>query len=735
MLNKNFARVARYCFQAGASPVIFSVLMILCLAPCPAHSQVSVLTEHNDNARTGQNVGETLLTLTSVNAQQFGKLFSSSVDGYVVAQPLYLPGVTIPGLGTHNVVYVATQHDSVFALDADNNQGTNSVPLWSVSFINPSAGVTTVPISDQGCGGITKFTEVGIMGTPVIDPTTGTLYVSAKTKENGTYVHRLHALDVTTGQEKFGGPVVITASVTGSKGVVSFNSLRQLQRPALLLANGVVYLAFGSNGCDSNARGWVIAYNANTLQQVGVFNTTPDSLSSTAEGSIWQSGGGPGSDSNGYVYFMTANGLFDANSGGLDFGDSMLKLSLGTGGLDWADYFTPYNQATMQSQDLDLGSGGVVLLRDQPGPHPHLIVGAGKFGSIHLVDRDNMGQFNASGDSQIVQEIPGALGQMYSVPAYWNNMVYFTAANDFIKAYSLSNGLLSTTPASRSFSPFQNVGVPSISANGTGNGILWMIRNTGGDLLAAFNAISLKEIYNTNQAGTRDTLGPVMRFATPTVANGKVYVGTEQQLIAYGLFPALSAFGGNNQTGIVGTALPLPLQVLAYDPYSGNPLAGAVVAFSDGGKGGSFSSPNATTSSAGIASTIYTPPQKSYANITITASSPGYAGISFHTSALPGPPATLRGSGNNQTAPVNTMLLNPLVYVVKDTYGNGVPGVQITLSDGSAGGTFSATTPTTNTAGKVSVTYTTPPTPGTVKITATVTGLSPLIFTETVTAH
>ena len=701
--------------------------------PRRACGQVSVLTQHNDNSRTGQNLNETFLTPANVNSTLFGKVFAYSVDGFVVGQPLYLQGVSVPGLGTHNVVYVATQHGSVFAFDADSNQGSNALPLWSVSFINPAAGVTTVPISLQGCKSVNGFNEVGIMGTPVIDPTTGTLYVSVKTMENGSYVHRLHALDVTSGQEKLGGPVVITASVKGTKGVISFNPLSELQRPGLLLANGVVYIAFGSNGCDRGARGWLLAYDSTSLQQVGVFTTTPDAPGPLAEGSIWQSGGGPASDANGFVYFMSANGLFDANSGGQDFGDSFLKLNLGAGGLAWSDYFTPYNQATLYSQDLDLGSGGVLVLPDQPGSHPHLIIGAGKQGTIYLVDCDNMGQYNASGDSQIVQELTGAVGGMWSGPAYWNNTVYFTGNGDYVKAFSLSSGLLSGTPAFESKYSYQNISFPSISANGSTGGILWAARNSANPALMALSAANLALIYDSGQVSTRDALGPVAHFVKPTIANGKVYVGTQTQLVVYGLFPTLSVAAGNNQTGTVGTTLPVALQVLASDPYSGNPYPGAAVAFSDGGKGGSFGSPTATTNSSGIANTTYSLPRKPVATLNITASSTGYAGTSFTVTATVGPPANRGGSGGNQTAPVSSPLPNPLVYRVTDAYGNPVPGIPVTFDDGGAGGSFSATMLTTGNGGRATVTYTTPPTSGTVKITVSVSGLPLLVYTETVT--
>jgi len=282
------------CLAIGAVALIASL----------ATGQVAVITEHNDNSRTGQNVSETFLTPSNVTSKYFGKLFTQGVDGLVVAQPLYMPGVVIPGAGTHNVIYVVTQHDSVFAFDADNNKGSNTTPLWTVSFINPGAGITTESGADQGCAPETGFAEIGIMGTPAIDPLTNTLYVVAKTNENGSYIFRLHALDITTGQEKFGGPVVITGSVVNSFGsTVPFVTTHQAQRPGLLLFNGNVYIGFGSNGCDHNAHGWVFAYAATTLQPTGVFNTTPDVKEG---GSIWQSGAGLAGDSGGSVYFATA---------------------------------------------------------------------------------------------------------------------------------------------------------------------------------------------------------------------------------------------------------------------------------------------------------------------------------------------------------------------------------------------------------------------------------------------
>ena len=585
------------------------VIGVLTLMASTATGQVSVTTEHNDDSRTGQNVSETFLTPSNVTTKYFGELFTQSVDGLVVAQPLYMPGVVLPTAGTHNVVYVATQHDSVFAFDADNNSGSNASPLWTTSFINPSSGITPESSTDQGCGPETGFTEIGIMGTPAIDATTNTLYVVAKTNENGSYIFRLHALDITTGQEKFGGPVAITGSVVNSFGSpVPFVTVHQAQRPGLLLLNGNIYIGFGSNGCDHNAHGWVFAYDAASLQQTGVFNTTPDVREG---GSVWQSGAGLAGDSAGNVYLASAAlGDFDANTGGMDFGDTVLKLNLSGGPLTWVDYFTPANQGFLNSGDLDLGSGGVVLLPDQAGPNPHLLLACGKEGVIYLVNRDNMGQFNSISDN-VVQEIDTALGEVYSVPVYWNGTVYYVGTqNHTLQAYLLSNGLLSTQPVAQSI-VISSRGLPSLSANGTTNGIIWLLRgpSTKAPLLTAFDAGNLAILYSSNQAaGNRDSVGPIAHFATPSVANGKVYVGTTSQLVIYGLMAILKATGGSGQTGAAGTTLPKPLSVKAIDSYSGNVLPGVTVTFSDGGAGGTFGNPTPVTGSNGVASTTYTLP-------------------------------------------------------------------------------------------------------------------------------
>ncbi len=512
-----------------------------------------VLTHHNDNFRTGQNLNEIVLGPSNVNPLTFGKLLSYPIDGLAHASPLYVAGVNIPGQGFHNVVYVATEHDSVYAFDAD---GAGPTPLWYVNFTNPGAGITTVPADDTGeCCDVAP--EIGITGTPVIDSTTGTLYVVAKTKEvsggNTNYRQRLHALDITTGAEKFGGPVLLQATVAGtgqgsSGGQLAFDALRENQRPALLLLNGVVYIGFGSHGDHQPYHGWLLGYNASTLAQVMAYCATRN-----GEGAgMWQANGGPAADAAGNIFFITGDGSFNANTGGPNFGDSFVKVNAaGT----VVDYFTPHNQANLDVNNFDLGAAGPLLLPDQPGAHPHLMISAGKDNAMYLVDRDNMGHYNASNDSQIVQSLvnifpfgtpePGN----YSAAVYFNGTVYFSPIADTIQAFRLTNGLLSVSPTSRSS---QNYAYPggsmAVSANGSANGILWAVQRnataiddqdaSAPGVLHAYDANDLSvELYNSDQAGTRDTLPAAAKFSVPLVANGKVFVATVNSLTVYGLLP------------------------------------------------------------------------------------------------------------------------------------------------------------------------------------------------------
>ena len=494
------------------------------LCALSSNGQVSVLTYHNDLGRTGQNLSETILTPSNVSSGQFGKLFSSTVDGQVYAQPLYLPQVNIPGKGVHNVVFVVTEHDSVYALDADHP----GPPLWHTNFTNSAYGITTAPAESLGCASITP--EIGITGTPVIDPATGTLYVVAMTVDffPGNYVQRLHALDVTTGAERPGSPVEIQASIPGTgdgNTTVKFNPRLYKQRPGLLLVDGVVYTAWSSH-CDSGLyHGWLIAYDSKTLQQVAAYTSTPNYYS----GSFWQSGAAPAADANGNIYLVSGNGTFDADRGGSDLGESIIKLTPANG-LLVADYFTPFNADLLSEKELDLGSSGALLLPDSiaTAAHPHLLVSGSKEGRIYLVDRDNMGHFQPASDSQIVQSLVSAVGPIFGIPAYFNNAVYFSGARDVLKAFSITNGLMSTKPVSQSGAAFPFPGtVPSISANGAANGIVWTIDSTA--QLHAFDARNLaNELYH-------GSTGSYVKFSTPSIANGKVYVGTANSLVVFGL--------------------------------------------------------------------------------------------------------------------------------------------------------------------------------------------------------
>src|SRR5438445_2835255 len=437
--------------KVGGLRVLFAVLGVLgAAAPGRTQAQGNMLTYHNDNARTGLNPNETVLTPVKVNTNTFGKLFTQAADGYVYAQPLYVTNVSISGKGQHNVVFVATEHDSVYAFDAESNAGSNAVPLWHASFINPAAGITTVPNGDVGTGDIVP--EIGITATPVIDAARSTLYVVAKTKENGNYVQTLHALDITTGNDRTN--IIIQASVPGTgdgsvNGAVPFDPLREHDRPGLLLLNGIVYTSFASHGDNGPYHGWVIGYDERTLQQMGVFNTTPNG----GLGGIWQSGAAPATDTNGNIFFETGNGTFSTNNPDMsanNFGDSFVKLST-SGGLALADYFTPFNQDSLNNVDEDLGSGGPLLLPDSVGSagHPHLLVGCGKEGKIYLVDRDNMGQFRGLNDNQIVQEIPNAVGGTWSMPAFFNDLIYYHGADDVLKSFRISNGHITPAPDSQ----------------------------------------------------------------------------------------------------------------------------------------------------------------------------------------------------------------------------------------------------------------------------------------------
>ncbi|HEY6349966.1 MAG TPA: PQQ-binding-like beta-propeller repeat protein [Candidatus Angelobacter sp.] len=508
-----------------------------------------MFTYHADKFRSGVNFQELALSPATVNKNTFGKLFSRSVDGQIYAQPLIVTNLTIAG-ARHNVVYVATEHGSVYAFDAD---GKITSPFWQRSFINPSAGVTT--ISKPSSGLIEP--EISITGTPAIDGATGTIYVAVSTVEHGSIVHRLHALSITSGAEKFGGPVVIQGSVPGTypalavNGRVPFAAQRQFQRPALLLLNGVVYIAFGSFGDALPYNGWLFAYTAQTtgiLHQVGIFCTSPDKGAS----SIWQSGGGPGADPQNNIYVATGNGIFDLNTGGRDAGNSVLKLALQSSGLTLLDYFTPADQAQLNSNDLDLGAGGPMLPPFQSGAtDPNLIIEGGKDGNVYLVNRDNMGKFNSSTNSNVETAPlgrPDPANGLFSTPAAIGTSIYFGEIGEPLELFTFSRGLLSSAPTAQTANSFAFPGtVPMISVNGSTNGIVWALDvsryignnnpNPGPAVLHAYNAGNLTELYNSTQAGTRDQAGVAIKFTAPTISNGRVFVGTANQLDVYGPLP------------------------------------------------------------------------------------------------------------------------------------------------------------------------------------------------------
>jgi hypothetical protein len=706
--------------------VVILVLSMTVLTSWRGYGQASVLTHHNDVARTGQNLNEIILNPTNVNAATFGKLFTQKVDGSIVGQPLYVPQVQFPNGSVLNVVYVATQHDSVFAFDADNALGANASPLWTVNFPK------SVPddAANYGCG-TPGYTEIGIMGTPVIDPTTNTLYLVSKTLVSGQYFFNLHALDITSGAEKFGGPMEIAATVQTGSGAIVFTPAIQLQRPALLLLNGTVYIGFGSNGCDAYSyHGWLLAYSASTLQQVGVYISTPGGL----KGSLWGSGGGPAADDEGFIYVSTANGTFDYSQGGTDFGDSFVKLSTVENGFTEQDYFTPYNQALLDDNDLDLGSGGLMILPDQGGAYPHEVVGGGKQGTLYLVNRDAMGEYNEAAD-MVLQEYPEIVPSIKTVPAYWNGNVYLAGQADYIMMFSINDGQMSSAPVQETSVLFDDRGPSiSISANGTSDGILWAMLH-GTPILYAFDATNLSsELYDTTQAAQlRDRILSTSRFVVPTIANGKVFVGGLNALYAFGILPSLAVSSGNNQSATIGTALPTPLSLVATDAYSQAGIPGVTVTCKDGGADGTFSNPTGVTNSSGEFSTNYTFGVKAR-TVTITCTATGYISAVFTETSIAGAPSVIRAySGNQQTAPVGTPLPAPLVALVVDAHANPVQGAVVTFSDGGKGGSFSATTVATNASGYASTSYTTPNQAGVVKVTATVGSLKPASFSVTVT--
>ncbi len=510
----------------------------LTVNPIPPPPKEAVLTYHNDNGRTGQDLNETILTPLNVNTSLFGKVGFLPVTGAVDAEPLYVPNLNMLG-AVHNVVFVATEHDLVYAFDADTFD-----QLWQVSVV----GSNEQPSDNRDCNGVTP--EIGITSTPVIDLNLGphgTIFVvAASMDENGKYYERLHALDLATGAEQSGSPTTIQAEFPSLSGNVTFDPSLQLQRAALLLLNGTIYVAWTSH-CDTGAYyGWVMGYNEYSLQQVSVFNTSPNGFGD----SIWMSGAGPAADKSGAIYFLTANGTSDTMlddrgfPAGGDYANAFLQLSTAGDSLSVADYFTVYNTAAETAIDLDLGSGGVLLLpdlQDSTGKTWRLAIGAGKDANIYLVDRDSMGKFNPDRNA-IYQEIDNALVYgAFGMPAYFNSTIYYGGVGDFLKAFTISNAKLSSQPTSQSSTWYLYPGTtPSVSANGGLNGIVWTVEATVANglnvgVLHAYDAADLaKELFNSNQSNGRDQFIDY-KFIVPMIAHGRVYVGTPTGVAVFGL--------------------------------------------------------------------------------------------------------------------------------------------------------------------------------------------------------
>lgn len=549
-----------------------------------------VFTYHNDNARDGANTLEIALSNATVTTATFGKLFSCAVDGAVYAQPLWVKGLSIGG-GIHNLLIVATQHDSVYAFDAD---ASPCVTYWHVNLLDTLHGGTSgekpVTWNDVGnCYG-DIYPEVGVTGTPVIDSTTNTIYVVSASESNaqnsgscsgtsGNFYHRLHAVDVFTGSEKYNAPVTIAASLPGTgdgsvNGMIPFNSQLHHNRTGLAESGGKVYVAFAAHEDATPYHGWLIAYKSTNLQQqMAVFNTTPNGIHG-ADGGIWAGGAAPAIDNGGDLYVSTGNGVFDElpPPPNADYGDSILRLhsikgtTLNGTNLNVSGYFTPYDQSTLAQQDGDLGSGGVVLLPNQTGSGPqHLLAQVGKEGVVYLIDRDNMGQFNASNNNQIVQSFKGPAKGLWGIPAVWHNNLYVGGQGDAVRQFTFNPAteLFNTPVASKTASTYGYPGtVPSISSQSGTNGILWAIDSSlygyaspnttvncytvpvptacsGPAVLHAYNANNLAQEYwnSTQAANNRDQAGLAVKFVPPTIANGKVYVGTRTEVDVYGLLP------------------------------------------------------------------------------------------------------------------------------------------------------------------------------------------------------
>ena len=729
-----------------------AILLLVALALASSAFAQTLLTSRGNNSRSASNTNEILLTPQNVNKNNFGHMFSVPVDYEVLAQPLYVPGVTIntgPYLGTlHNVIYVATQMDSLYAFDADD--GTQ---LWYASEVVP--GGAPASGSYLPCSSIGGFAYEGIISTPVIDLTAGpgTMYLVAKSVFNGTVYHYLHAVDITSGLD-LATPVQLAATSISIKGAVkTFNSLHQKNRPGLLLLNGALYMGFGSNGCNDSNTGWVLAYDAtpgdaNYLQQLGAFNTSPD-IGLT---SIWQTGTGLAGDEAGNIFVSTAESAnYDVPFGGQSFSNSVLKLTPPP----WSpqdqseanpqpnQYFTPSDVAYLNSHDQDVSSVGPLVLPDQdPAPANcsqspcHMLVASGKNKEVYVLDRDNMGGYWSNPgclppqvcDTQILQEIAltGGSGELMASPAYWNGVVYFYPDGAPIQAFQVTSGSPPLVPFAQTSKKYVGAHPPSVSSNGNTNGILWLL---SGNNLLALDALSLDLIYSSSQAGTRDKFPKLAHFATQTVANGRVYVGTQSTVEVFGLFHIMSVIAGDNQSAQVLNPLPVPLQIATTDPYNGQPITGVTINFSDGGKGGMFNPTSQMTDSDGDVSTTYTFPKKAGV-YTLTASATNFGSVTAtETATAAAPQKMISYAGARQTGPAGTVLPVALTAQITDAYNNPVPLVTVNFSP-NQGGMLNPPSVATNAKGLAAVFFTLPTTVVKSTVTASSSGLKNASFVE-----
>ena len=691
-------RLPHYWGLGGRLQRVAATASALLATALPAFAVPSVWTEHNDNSRTGQNLAETSLTPANVNQTNFGSLFHYALDDQTYSQPLYVPGLTMAvDAKVHNVVFVATVNNTVYAFDADSNSANGGNPLWKTN-LTPT-GARPPQVSDanaQGaCGGGYRdiANKYGIIGTPVIDTTTNTLYVVARDVENtSTFVQRLHALDITSGAEKFGGPVVIS----GSNGGVNFDPALNNQRAALALVNGTVYITWSSH-CDNGAyHGFLMGYNASTLAHTSTWSSTN---SSGGQAGIWQAGQGVTSDGSNNLYLMTGNGTWDGNG---NYGESFVKLSAA---LAVQDYFTPNNYGSLNGTDADLGAAGCLGI-----PGTTMVFGGGKQGMVYLLNTANMGHENAT--DQVVQEFQstfptsGASGHIHGGPVYFNSangqFVYLWGENDFLRAYKFTNGASSATGSfnttatatSTMRAPVSNTGMPggflSISANGTANGIVWALTPYNGDanqnvvqgILHAFdaqtfNGANFNELWNSKQNVARDDFGNFAKFTYPTIANGKVYVSSwatsgsgAGQLWVYGLLGTVAPAA---PSGISATALNSKVQ-LAWSTSGGATSYSVFRGTSVGGE-------SATAIATGITTTNYT-------DTTVTNGTTYYYKLTA-TNAVGASPLSAEVSATPRaTAPLPVNLAS--AYNLTGIYTDGTTFSATGGIDG-AGAAFSAT--------------------------------------------